>query len=52
MAIKEFLNLHYNYHDSSIDGNLIFGYEIVNLEELIYTENFEINHEGRQFLKK
>ena len=28
------------------------GYDIVNLEELVYTENFEINHEGRQILKK
>ena len=24
------------------------GYEIVQLDELIYTENYEINHEGRQ----
>ena len=24
------------------------GYEIVPLDELIYTENYEINHEGRQ----
>ena len=24
------------------------GYEIVSLDELIYTENYEINHEGRQ----
>ena len=27
------------------------GYEIVSLEELIYTENYEINHEGRQIIK-
>ena len=27
------------------------GYEIVSLEELIYTENYEINHEGRQIKK-
>ena len=24
------------------------GYEIVSLDKLIYTENYEINHEGRQ----
>lgn len=24
------------------------GYEIVSLDDLIYTENYEINHEGRQ----
>lgn len=24
------------------------GYKIVPLDELIYTENYEINHEGRQ----
>lgn len=28
------------------------GYEIVGLDELVYTEDFEINHEGRQSLKK
>ena len=28
------------------------GYEIVSLEELVYTERFEINHEGRQILKE
>lgn len=28
------------------------GYEIVPLEELVYTENYEINHEGRQNLLK
>ena len=28
------------------------GYEIVGLEELVYTENFEINHEGRQISNK
>ena len=27
------------------------GYEIVPLDELIYTENYEINHEGRQINK-
>ena len=27
------------------------GYEIVSLDELIYTENYEINHEGRQINK-
>jgi len=27
------------------------GYEIVSLDELIYTENYEINHEGRQIYK-
>lgn len=24
------------------------GYEIVSLDELVYEENYEINHEGRQ----
>ena len=28
------------------------GYEIVSLEDLVYTNNYEINHEGRQCLKK
>ena len=28
------------------------GYEIVELEELIYLENYEMNHEGRQILVK
>lgn len=27
------------------------GYEFVSLDELIYTENYEINHEGRQIKK-
>ena len=27
------------------------GYEIVSLDELIYTENYEINYEGRQIKK-
>ena len=27
------------------------GYEFVLLDELIYTENYEINHEGRQMKK-
>lgn len=27
------------------------GYEIVPLDELIYFENYEINHEGRQMRK-
>ena len=26
------------------------GYEIVSLEELVYTENYEINHEMRKFI--
>ena len=28
------------------------GYEIVPLDELIYFENYEINHEGRQIKKR
>ena len=28
------------------------GYDIVSLENLIYTENYEINHEGRQIINK
>ncbi len=28
------------------------GYEIVPLSELVYQQNYEINHEGRQFLRK
>lgn len=28
------------------------GYEIVGLDELVYTEDFKINHEGRQILVK
>ena len=28
------------------------GYEIVSLEDLVYTNKYEINHEGRQCLKK
>lgn len=28
------------------------GYEIVSLEELVYTERFKINHEGRQIFVK
>ena len=28
------------------------GYDIVPLDSLIYTENFEINHEGRQIRNK
>lgn len=28
------------------------GYEIVPISELIYTENYEMDHEGRQFLKQ
>ena len=27
------------------------GYEIVSLEEMVYIDNYEINHEGRQCLK-
>jgi len=27
------------------------GYKILPLEDLIYTENYEINHEGRQLKK-
>ena len=34
-----------------IDTIHIEGYEIVSLDELIYTENYEINHEGRQINK-
>lgn len=28
------------------------GYEIVSIEELIYKENYKINHEGRQIVQK
>lgn len=28
------------------------GYEIVSLDELVYTEKFKINHEGRQILEE
>ena len=34
-----------------IDTINSLGYEIVPLEELIYFENYEINHEGRQVKK-
>ena len=35
-----------------IDTIKEMGYEIVPLSELVYQDNYEINHEGRQFLKE
>lgn len=35
-----------------IDCIRLKGYEIVSLDELVYTEKFKINHEGRQILEK
>lgn len=38
--------------ESVIIGLKERGYEIVPLSELIFTENYEMDHEGRQFPKK
>ncbi len=35
-----------------IDTIKQMGYEIVPLSELVYQDNYEINFEGRQFLKE
>lgn len=38
--------------ESMIKGLQDKGYELVPISELIYTENYEMDHEGRQQLKK